>query len=77
MRTPEECDLFQAMIANRLIRLRQLAGLTQSESARLLGISGPRLSNYESAHRSPPLPVLCDMARLYRAKLSVIVSELD
>ena len=56
------------LIMNRLIIARRQAGLTQSQAAKLLGLSSPStLSHHESGARDtePKLSMFLDMCEIY------------
>ena len=56
------------LLAESLQRLRQEAGLTQAEMARVLGISRPTLNRLESASQNATLRTLARLCRALRCK---------
>ena len=55
----------KASFQNQLRRLRQRLGLNQGEVAEILGVSAPRISEWERAARTPkPLTQEAIVARL-------------
>lgn len=52
-------------IAARLRQARELAGITQAQAARLLGLSRPSISEAEAGNRRIAAEELAQLARLY------------
>ncbi len=53
--------------------IRELKGYTQSESAKLLGISKETLSNYERGKSYPDIPVLRRIEEIYQVRYDQII----
>ena len=64
-------------ISLRLKELRQRAGATQTELARLLGVSREAYSMYEAGKRQPGLTVLDTVASYYRVTVDYLVGRID
>ena len=63
-------------LARKLRRVRVKAGLSQSEIARVLGVTDRALiSQYETGKRQPSLPVLLKYARLAKVTMDVLVDD--
>ena len=71
MRSPHT-PAYRRMLA-RLVRARELAGLTQRDAARSLGMPQSRLSRIESGERRLDVIELAELARLYHRRLSYFV----
>lgn len=52
-------------VGNRLRTARQMAGLTQGQVARLLGLHRPSVSEAEAGRRRVPVEELAEYARIY------------
>lgn len=52
-------------IAMTLKQARELAGYTQDEAAKILGISKDTLGNYERGKSYPDVPILRKIEKLY------------
>lgn len=59
----------------RLKELRQQAGATQTELARLLGVSREAYSMYEAGKRQPGLAVLDTLAAYYRVTVDYLIGR--
>ena len=69
-------------LSEKLLQIRNMLGLSQSEMLRRLGfedvIAYHRISNYELGTGEPPLPVLLQYARIAGVQMEVLVDdELD
>ena len=53
------------MNAENLKKAREIAGLTQAEAAKSLGVSDGTYKNYEQGKREPNNTLLCEIADLY------------
>ncbi len=66
-------------LANKLLRIRESLGLSQSEMVQRLGFSELFTRNYISAFelgiREPPLPVLLSYARIVRISTDVLIDD--
>jgi len=66
-------------LAEKLRRVREALGLSQSELLRRLGFDGViayhRISNYELGTGEPPLPVLLAYARLAGVSTDVLIDD--
>ena len=69
----------QKHVGEKLLQIRETLKLSQSEILRHLGLSEDYsrtiISNYEQAHREPPLFVLLEYARLAGICLDAIVDD--
>ena len=69
-------------LGEKLLRIRESLGLSQSEMLRRLGFEDVlvynRISDYELGKREPPLPVLLQYARVAGVQMETLVDdELD
>lgn len=68
-----------ARLAEKLLKVREGLGLTQSQMLELLGFSDElfrsNISQYERGHRQPPLPVLLEYARAAGVCVDVLISD--
>ncbi len=64
-------------IANRLVKLRKQAGLSQEELADKLGLSRQAVSKWERAEASPDTDNLICLAKLYNISLDELLSTED
>src|SRR4051812_16139427 len=66
-------------LAEKLLSIRQMLGLSQNEIIRRLGleneITQSRISGYELGTREPSLPTLLKYARLYRISTDVLIDD--
>jgi transcriptional regulator with XRE-family HTH domain len=66
-------------LANKLLRIRESLGLSQSEMVQRLGFSELFTRNYISAFelgiREPPLPVLLSYARIAKISTDVLIDD--
>jgi transcriptional regulator with XRE-family HTH domain len=62
-------------VAQKVKRLRELAGWSQSELARRIGISGAAISEIEKGGRMPTVDVLQKLGKIFRLSLSDMVDE--
>src|SRR5690349_16740111 len=61
----ERLDSSRASIAARLRQARELAGLSQGQVARLMGVHRPTISEIEAGRRRVSADELQEMAKLY------------
>ena len=59
----------------KLLAARKAAGLTQDAAAKLAAVSRPNLSMYEGESKAPTLPVLAELAKVYRVTLCALLPE--
>lgn len=52
---------------------RELAGLTQAEAARLIGVNVDTLGNYERGKYYPDIPVLRKIEEVYKVRYDQII----
>jgi transcriptional regulator with XRE-family HTH domain len=64
-------------LAEKLVQLRTLLGLSQNELIRELGadLTQNRISEYETGKGEPPLPVLLRYARLAGICVEVLIDD--
>lgn len=66
-------------LAEKLLKIREGLGLSQSEMLERLGFSDElfrsNISQYERGHREPPLPVLLMYARAAGVCVDVLISD--
>lgn len=63
-------------LADKLTRLRNELGLSQSEIAARLGVDNrASISGYERGEREPPLPVLLAYARLAGVSVESLIDD--
>lgn len=65
------------MYLKRLKDLREDNDLTQKEIAKLLNITRPQYSLYETGKRDIPVDLLRTLAKFYNTSLDYIVGETD
>jgi transcriptional regulator with XRE-family HTH domain len=76
MRTTKRGRDYPRKLARKLRQVRTMAGLSQSEIAKELGVKDRALiSQYETGKRQPSLPVLLKYARLVRVTMDVLVDD--
>lgn len=66
-----------SILSERLILLRENAGMSQYEVAKLLQIERSTYSNYENKHREPNLQILENIAKLYSVPVSYLLGDID
>jgi transcriptional regulator with XRE-family HTH domain len=69
-------------LAEKLLRIREALGLSQSEMLRRLGFDDvlpyTRISDYERGNREPPYPMVLQYARVSGVSTDVLIDdELD
>lgn len=68
-----------AHLAEKLLRIREGLGLSQTEMLERLGFSDElfrsNISQYERGHREPPLPVLLMYARAAGVCVDVLIAD--
>ncbi|SFE89343.1 helix-turn-helix transcriptional regulator [Peptostreptococcus sp. D1] len=57
---------------NNIKLIREKLNMSQLELAESLGISGPRLSQYENNKRKLPIEIACKISEKYQIKLDDI-----
>jgi len=63
-------------LAEKLRRLRENSGMSQSEIAAKIGVPDrASISGYERGEREPPLPVLLAYARLGKVTVEVLIDD--
>lgn len=62
-------------VAEKVKRLRELAGLSQSELARRIGISGAAISEIEKGGRMPTVDVLQGLGKIFKLSVSDLINE--
>ncbi|MDX6696213.1 MAG: Helix-turn-helix domain [Blastocatellia bacterium] len=66
-------------LAEKLLRIREALGLSQTEMLKRLGFEDVlvynRISDYERGTREPPLPILLQYARAVRVPLEALVDD--
>jgi transcriptional regulator with XRE-family HTH domain len=63
------------LIASRLRLAREMAGLTQGQAAKLLGIHRPTLSEMEAGRRKVAAEEVSNLAKMYGVGVSWLVGE--
>ena len=71
----EERNRLMKIIGNRLRKLRKEKNLTQSEVAKMNGISLRSYSKYECGHAMMHVRTLFKLARFYSVKITYLVDE--
>ena len=68
-----------ARLAEKLLRIREALGVSQSEMFRRLNVEGlsevKRISDYEIDKSEPPLPVLLQYARVAGVCVDVLIDD--
>lgn len=67
----------QLLSSDRLLSCRNELGLTQSEAARLIGITQPAYQRYEAGVRSPSVQVVKEIAKAFNVSVSYLYGESD
>ena len=68
-------DSKKDIIASRLKEARRMAGLSQAQVARLLGLHRPSVSEIEAGHRRVIADELVQFAELYEVSVSWLAGE--
>lgn len=63
------------MYGNKLRELRKIAGWTQEEVAKKLGVSKQTYSHYENEKRKPSLDTIRDLANVYQVNIDEIFAD--
>ncbi len=63
------------MYLKRLKDLREDSDLTQIEVSKILNITRPQYSLYETGKRDIPIDLLCILAKLYNTSIDYIVGD--
>ena len=61
----------------RLKQLRESHNLTQNEISKLLNITAPQYSLYETGKRQIPIFLLSKLAKIYNTSIDYIVEDTD
>ena len=59
----------------RFKKYRERTGLTQNEAAKLIGVKGYQLANYETGRSEPSIDVLRAMSRVYNISIDLLVGN--
>lgn len=59
----------------RLIACRQELGITQSEAAKLIGVSQPAYQRYEAGLRTPSVQIVKEMAKAFNVSEAYLTGE--
>ena len=70
-----DMDLTRQAIASRLRTAREMAGLTQAQVARALGLHRPAVSEMEAGRRKVSVEELSRLAELYGVNVPWVVGE--
>lgn len=70
-----ELQARRALVASRLRTAREMAGLSQGQAAKLLGMHRPTITEIEAARRRVLSEELVEFARLYRVDISWLSGE--
>lgn len=66
-------------LAEKLRKIRQSLGLTQSEMLKRLGVEGEipytKISHYELGRREPTLPILLEYARVVGVCVDILIDD--
>jgi len=60
-------------LQNRIKQLRKKKGITQSAFARMLGVSQPTVSDWETGHKYPATNKLTQLSKIFEAPVSYIL----
>jgi len=60
-------------LQNRIKQLRKKKGITQSDFARMLGVSQPTVSDWETGHKYPATNKLTQLSKIFEAPVSYIL----
>ncbi len=60
-------------LSSRLTEMRNMHGSSQTQVARIVGVSHDSISSYERGFREPPLDVLIKLAHLYRVSTDYLL----
>lgn len=61
----------------RFVLCRSIAGLSQNEAAKRIGVAQSTLSNYEAGLREPSMKALVGMADTYGVSIDFLLSRSD
>ena len=67
----------QTILSDRLLSCRNQLGLTQSEAAKLIGITQPAYQRYEAGVRSPSRLVVKEIAKAFNVSPAYLYGESD
>ncbi len=66
-----------SILSERLILLRENAGMTQSEVASILQIGRSTYSNYENDYREPSIEMIEHIAKLFNVPIGYLLGDID
>jgi transcriptional regulator with XRE-family HTH domain len=67
----------QTILPDRLLSCRNNLGLTQSEAAKIIGITQPAYQRYEAGARVPSLQVVKEIAKAFNVSTAYLYGESD
>lgn len=67
----------QTILPDRLFSCRNNLGLTQSEAAKLIGITQPAYQRYEAGVRVPSIQVTKEIAKAFNVSVAYLYGESD
>lgn len=62
------------MLSKRIVKLRQIIGISQAELAKLLCISTSTEGMYEQGRRTPSLDILVKMSEIFGVSLDYLIT---
>ena len=62
---------------DRLIACREQMGITQSEAAKMIGVSQPAYQRYEAGLRTPSIQITKEIAKAFNVSVSYLTGESD
>ena len=75
MSTPKLDSAKRAQIAERLREARKLAGLSQGQVAKILGLHRPSVSEMEAANRRVSADEIAKLAEIYDVSVAWLIGE--
>ena len=70
-----QTDKKKAIIANRIREARKMAGLSQAQVAKILGIHRPSVSEIEAGNRSVSAQEMAKLAEIFEVSASWLMGE--
>jgi transcriptional regulator with XRE-family HTH domain len=67
----------QTILPDRLLSCRNSLGLTQSEAAKLIGITQPAYQRYEAGVRTPSIQVAKEIAKAFNVSTAYLYGDSD
>lgn len=66
-----------SVLSERLVLLREHAGLTQAEVAKMLQVGRSTYSNYENDYREPNFQMIEDIAKIFNVPIAYLFGDIE